>query len=63
MAMIPSVVVISILLFGIEELAVNLEETLYISPIQSLCNKIYDNDHKIIGWDTNKVNKNVERET
>ena len=31
--------------------------------MKGLYNKIYDNDHKIIGWDTNEGKKNVERIT
>ena len=31
--------------------------------MQSFCNKIYKNAHKIIGWDLNKGNMNVDRLT
>ena len=31
--------------------------------MQGFCNNIYNNDHKIIGWDPNKGKKNVESGT
>ena len=49
-AMILSVAVINILLFVIGELAVQLEETFSISPMQGFFNIIYKNSHEIIGW-------------
>ena len=63
MAIIPLVALISILLFGIEELAVQLEEPFSIFPMQGFYNNIYENSHKLIFWDTNYVKKNVERVT
>ena len=62
-AMIPSVAVISLFLFGIEELAVQLEEPFSILPMQGFCNKIYDNAHEIISWDPNKGKKNIKMGT
>ena len=56
--MITSVALISIFLFGIESLAVQLEEPFFILTMQGFCNKIYDNAHEIIGWDPNKGEKN-----
>ena len=61
MEMIPSVEVIYIVLFGIEELAVQLEEPFSIFPMQGFCYKIYDNSHEIIGWGTNEGKNNIER--
>ena len=58
--MILSVVVIYILLFGIESLAVQLEEPLYILTMQGFYNKINNNSYKIIILDTNEGNNNVE---
>ena len=40
-----------------------MEELFYILSMQGFCNKIYDNYHDIIGWDTNKGKKNVYRRT
>ena len=40
---------------------VQLEEPLYIFPMQGFCNKIYNNYLKIVVWDTNEGKKNVER--
>ena len=48
MAIIPLVVLISVLLFGIEELAVQLEETLSIYLMQGFCYNIYENAHEFI---------------
>ena len=42
---------------------VQLEEPLYIFPMQGFCNKIYNNYLKIVVWDTNEGKKNVERGT
>ena len=42
---------------------VQLEEPLYIFYIQGFCNNIYNNAHKIIGWDPKKWNNNAERGT
>ena len=57
--MILLVVEIYIFLFGIEELAFQLEEPFYDFPMQSFCNNIYHNSHKIIGWDTSKCKNNI----
>ena len=40
-----------------------MEEPFYIFPMQGFCNKIYENDHEIIGWVPNEGKKNVERGT
>ena len=37
-----------------------MEEPLYISPMQGFCNKVYENDHRIIGWDPNEGEKNFD---
>ena len=62
-SMIPLVKVISIFLFGIEPLSVQLEEPFSIFPMQGFNNNIYDNYYKIIGWVTNEEKNNVERVT
>ena len=59
--MILSVALISISLFNIEELVVQLEKPSSILHMQGFCNKIYDNAHEIIGWDTMKVKKNLDK--
>ena len=59
--MILSVAVLSILLFSVEELAVQLEEPFSIFPMQGFCNNIQNCSHKIIFWDTNEGKKNVDR--
>ena len=46
--MILLVALLSILLFGIEELAVQLEETLSIYLMQGFCYNIYENAHEFI---------------
>ena len=51
--MIPLIALIFVLLFGIEELVVQLEKSFSIFPMQGFCNKIYGNYHKTIGWDLN----------
>ena len=55
------VTVIYIFLFGVEEFLVQLEEPLSIFPMQGFCNNIYANSQKIIGWDTNKGDNNVQK--
>ena len=60
MSMILPVAVIFTFLFVIEELSVKLEELLSIFPMLGFCNKIYNNYHKIIVWNSKKGKKNVE---
>ena len=40
-----------------------MEEPLYIFTMKGFCNNIYNNSHKIIGWDPNEVKKKLERVT
>jgi putative membrane protein len=49
-AMIPSTVVLSVFLFGIEELATQLEEPFTILPMQAFCDKIYNWCTEIMTW-------------
>lgn len=49
-AMIPAVALISIFLFGIEELATQLEEPFTILPMQAFCDKIYNWCTEIVSW-------------
>ena len=50
MAMIPSVALTSVFLFGIEELATQLEEPFTILPMQGFCDKIGANCDEIVSW-------------
>jgi len=49
-AMIPAATVISICIFGIEELAIELEEPFTILPMQGFCDKIGANCDEIVSW-------------
>lgn len=49
-AMIPVTAVISVFLFGIEELATQLEEPFTILPMQAFCDKIYNWCTEIMTW-------------
>merc|ERR1712113_615822 len=49
-AMIPSVVVISTMLFGIEEIGTQLEEPFTVLPMQAFCDKIYNWCTEIVSW-------------
>merc|ERR1712113_171402 len=49
-AMIPAVTVISIMLFGIEEIGTQLEEPFTVLPMQSFCDKIYNWCMEIMSW-------------
>ena len=40
-----------------------MEEPFSIFPMHIFLNKIYDNAHVIIGWDTNEGKKNVDTGT
>ena len=51
LAMIPATAVISIFLFGIEELATQLEEPFTILPMQVFCDKIYNWCNEIISFE------------
>ena len=48
--MIPATAVISVFLFGIEELATQLEEPFTILPMQAFCDKIYNWCTEIMSW-------------
>jgi ion channel-forming bestrophin family protein len=50
-AMIPTTAVISVFLFGIEELATQLEEPFTILPMQVFCNRIYNWLTEIISFE------------
>ena len=49
-AMIPATAVLSVFLFGIEELATQLEEPFTILPMQAFCDKIYNWCMEIMTW-------------
>jgi predicted membrane chloride channel (bestrophin family) len=49
-AMIPATTVISVFLFGIEELGTQLEEPFTILPMQAFCDKIYNWCIEIVSW-------------
>lgn len=49
--MLPTTAVISIFLFGIEELATQLEEPFTILPMQSFCDKIGSWCNEIVSWE------------
>ena len=48
--MIPATALISLFLFGIEELATQLEEPFTILPMQGFCDKIGANCNEIVSW-------------
>jgi predicted membrane chloride channel (bestrophin family) len=49
-AMIPIAAVISVFLFGIDEIATQLEEPFTILPMQAFCDKIYNWCMEIVSW-------------
>jgi len=49
-AMIPATTVISIMLFGIEEIGTQLEEPFTVLPMQAFCDKIYNWCFEIATW-------------
>ena len=49
-AMIPATAAVSVFLFGIEELATQLEEPFTILPMQAFCDKIYNWCMEIVSW-------------
>lgn len=49
-AMIPSIAVISTMLFGIEEIGTQLEEPFTVLPMQVFCDKIYNWCMEIMSW-------------
>eukprot|EP00529_Nitzschia_sp_RCC80_P002097 CAMPEP_0113497370 /NCGR_PEP_ID=MMETSP0014_2-20120614/30599_1 /TAXON_ID=2857 /ORGANISM="Nitzschia sp." /LENGTH=556 /DNA_ID=CAMNT_0000391315 /DNA_START=131 /DNA_END=1801 /DNA_ORIENTATION=+ /assembly_acc=CAM_ASM_000159 len=49
--MLPAMSVISLLLFGTEELAVQMEEPFTILPMQAFCDKIGNWCNEIVGWE------------
>lgn len=49
--MIPATAIISVFLFGLEELATQLEEPFTILPMQAFCDKIYNWCMEIVSWE------------
>jgi len=49
-ALIPSIAVISTMLFGIEEIGTQLEEPFTVLPMQAFCDKIYNWCMEIVSW-------------
>lgn len=49
--MIPATALISIFLFGIEELATSMEEPFTILPMQAFCDKIGNWCNEIVSWE------------
>ena len=50
MALVPSTFLIALFMFGIEELATQLEEPFTILPMQAFCDKIYNWCSEITSW-------------
>uniref|UniRef100_A0A7S3L7Z1 Bestrophin homolog n=1 Tax=Amphora coffeiformis TaxID=265554 RepID=A0A7S3L7Z1_9STRA len=50
LSMIPATTVISIMLFGIEEIGTQLEEPFTVLPMQAFCDKIYNWCMEIVSW-------------
>jgi putative membrane protein len=51
LGMVPATAVISLFLFGIDELATQLEEPFTILPMQAFCDKIYNWCFEIVSWE------------
>ena len=61
---IPTAAVLALFLFGIEELAVQLEEPFSILPLQKYCNEIQQSTTKMINWtieSRNMKNKTIQQ--
>lgn len=50
LAMIPAMTIISLMLFGIEEIGTQLEEPFTVLPMQAFCDKIYNWCMEIASW-------------
>ena len=50
-AMIPATAVISVFMFGIDELSTQLEEPFTVLPMQAFCDKIYNWCNEIVSWE------------
>ena len=57
--MIPASLLISVFLFGIEELATQLEEPFTILPMQGFCDKIGANCDEIVSWRGQGLDDNI----
>jgi predicted membrane chloride channel (bestrophin family) len=49
-SVIPTVAIVAVFLFGIEELAVQLEEPFGILPMQKFCDEVKDSCRSLINW-------------
>jgi len=57
---IPTVFMISVLLFGIEELATQLEEPFTVLPMQGFCDKIRNWCNEIVSWEPGDNGMKIE---
>lgn len=55
--MIPTTAILAVFLFGIEELATQLEEPFTILPMQGFCDKIYNWLNEIASWQRGDNNR------
>jgi ion channel-forming bestrophin family protein len=54
---VPAAAFLALFLFGIEELAVQLEEPFSILPLQKYCDEIYQSSRRMIDWSTKKSSR------
>lgn len=60
-ALVPSAVFVALFMFGIEEIAIELEEPFSVLPLQGMCDKIGMNCDEIAGWHSEVVQDDQER--
>lgn len=59
-AMIPAMTVISVMLFGIEEIGTQLEEPFTVLPMQVFCDKIYNWIMEIASWEPGDNGRDIK---
>lgn len=62
LALIPTASIVGIFLFGIDELAIQLEEPFSILPMQSFCDNVRKSANVISGWTMASVKSEIEVE-
>ena len=59
LALLPTISILSLFLFGIEELANQMEEPFTILPMQAFCDKIYNWCMEIVSWEAGDNGMNI----
>ena len=60
LALVPATAIVGLFLFGIDELAIQLEEPFSILPMQKFCDKVQQSTRTIADWCMGKNNQSFQ---